>query len=217
MASKHIVQQGECLSSIAHHYGLAHWRVIYDHPENAAFKAKRPNPDLIYPGDELYIPGQESREDVLGHDKRHIFVTTRPPTFLNIRIQNLGKEPIANAPYELHLDALQLKGATDGEGWVRSRIPPWTGNGVLRIWPNALDAETTIDWTIRLGHLDPLETVSGIKGRLNNLGYYRGPMDETTDEHYDTAVREFQEDHDLVVDGIVGPKTRATLSQEHRV
>ena len=32
------------------------WRAIYDHPWNAAFRRRRRNPDLIHPGDILYIP-----------------------------------------------------------------------------------------------------------------------------------------------------------------
>src|SRR4249920_494288 len=56
MSTTHTVLQGECLSSIAHDFGFGDWHVIYDHPQNASFKTKRPNPNLIYPGDELFIP-----------------------------------------------------------------------------------------------------------------------------------------------------------------
>jgi hypothetical protein len=45
MATIHIVKKGECLSSIAYHYMLPDWHIIYDHPQNAEFKAKRPNPN----------------------------------------------------------------------------------------------------------------------------------------------------------------------------
>ena len=49
MPTTHTVAQGECLSSIAYQFKLASWQVIYDDPHNADFKAKRPNPNLIYP------------------------------------------------------------------------------------------------------------------------------------------------------------------------
>src|SRR5262249_23211668 len=35
-------------------------RHIYDHPDNAAFRLKRPDPNRIYPGDVLMIPGGDS-------------------------------------------------------------------------------------------------------------------------------------------------------------
>lgn len=53
---KHVVVKGEWLSKIAQKYGIKSWRTIYDHPANEAFRKKRPNPDLIQPGDEIFIP-----------------------------------------------------------------------------------------------------------------------------------------------------------------
>ena len=56
MGKKHVVKRGECLSRIARAYGFKSYRELYDHPDNAAFKARRPDPNLIQPGDELQIP-----------------------------------------------------------------------------------------------------------------------------------------------------------------
>lgn len=54
----HIVKQGEYLSLIAQKYGIPNWQTLYNHPNNAEFRKNRPNPNLIYPGDKLFIPGQ---------------------------------------------------------------------------------------------------------------------------------------------------------------
>ena len=45
---------------IAKDHGFADWREIYYHPDNNAFRTKRPNPDKIYPGDVLNIPARSS-------------------------------------------------------------------------------------------------------------------------------------------------------------
>lgn len=217
MSTIHIVKKGECLSSIAYHYMLPDWHIIYDHPQNAEFKAKRPNPNLIYPGDELYIPDPTGREETHPTDLRHIFELKLPPTYVNICIQNEEEEAIADAPFELKVNAFTLAGNTDGDGWIRGKIPAWAEIGDLKVWPVPGDTENFISWEVRLGHLDPLETISGIKGRLNNLGYYYGEVDELEDEEYDAAVRQFQQDNGLVIDGIVGPKTRGELKKDHRV
>jgi LysM repeat protein len=50
------VVKGDNLTFIARKFGVRSWRDIYFHPDNAAFRALRPNPDLIYPGDVLKIP-----------------------------------------------------------------------------------------------------------------------------------------------------------------
>ena len=56
MAIQYIVKSGDTLTSIAKQHGLNSWRDIYDFPANVDFRRKRPNPDLIYPGDALLIP-----------------------------------------------------------------------------------------------------------------------------------------------------------------
>lgn len=47
MSHVHVVKQGECLIRIAASYGFGDYRIIYDHPENAEFKRKRPNPNPL--------------------------------------------------------------------------------------------------------------------------------------------------------------------------
>lgn len=52
----HTVARGETLSLIARKYGILDWRALYEHPQNASFRAFRPDPDLILPGDRIVIP-----------------------------------------------------------------------------------------------------------------------------------------------------------------
>src|SRR5262245_57191408 len=56
MTFSYVVQGGDFLVKIAKKFGIPSWQEIYQHPENAAFRAKRPNPDRIFPGDVLRIP-----------------------------------------------------------------------------------------------------------------------------------------------------------------
>ena len=170
MPTIHTVEQGECLSSIAYHYKLASWQVIYDDSHNAEFREKRPNPNLIYPGDELYIPDVEPRSEDVPADSRHIFVVSFPPTYVNIRVQDLDDQPIGGAQYELKLDAVTLTGTTDDDGWIRSKIPAWAELGTLKVWPNPDDQETVIEWGAKLGHLDPLDADQRSQRAAEQLG-----------------------------------------------
>jgi hypothetical protein len=54
----YVVKSGDTLTAIAKRNGYGSWRDIYRHPDNAPFRAKRPNPDKIFPGDELVLPGR---------------------------------------------------------------------------------------------------------------------------------------------------------------
>jgi Putative peptidoglycan binding domain len=217
MAEFHIVKQGECLCSIAHHYGFTDWRVIYNDPHNAAFKAKRPNPNLIYPGDELYIPDRQPRYENGQTDNRHRFKVHPLPTYLNVCLQDPAKQPLAHVRFHLRIETLEFEGNTDGHGWVRQEIPASAELGNLTVWPSADSPDARVKWEVKLGHLDPLETTTGVKARLRNLQYYSGEVNDVEDDVYKAAVRRFQQDNGLAVDGIVGPHTRNKLKEEHRV
>jgi nucleoid-associated protein YgaU len=56
MAIDHTVVQGEYLSKIARSYGFSDYRTIWEHPKNAALKQARQNPNVLFPGDRLFIP-----------------------------------------------------------------------------------------------------------------------------------------------------------------
>ncbi|BBO88400.1 LysM peptidoglycan-binding domain-containing protein [Desulfosarcina ovata] len=59
MGTLYVVKKGDWLSKIAEKHGYESWQEIYYHEDNAAFRAKRPDPNLIYPGDELILPDLE--------------------------------------------------------------------------------------------------------------------------------------------------------------
>jgi len=59
MPRTHVVVEGESLSTIAAAEGFRDFRKLYDAPENAELRKKRPNPNLIRPGDEVVIPDRK--------------------------------------------------------------------------------------------------------------------------------------------------------------
>lgn len=58
---------------------------------------------------------------------------------------------------------------------------------------------------------DKGQEVSRIQKRLQALGYYEAPVDGIFGILTERAVKNFQRDHGLLVDGIVGPNTRGAL------
>ncbi|MDX2132069.1 MAG: peptidoglycan-binding protein [Planctomycetota bacterium] len=209
----HIVQQGECLSLLAKVYGLADWKVIYDAPENADFRAARPDPNLIYPGDEVFIPTPEAKQTTGSTEQNHRFKLTRPRTMLRIRVCGLDREPLANTPYTLTVGTAKMQGTTDAEGILEQLIDARADSGVLKV---TLGQDKFLDWPLKLGNLDPVEYLTGVQARLKNLGLDPGPIDGIMGPKTKRAVIAFQTLHPpLDVDGIPGPQTQAKLKEVH--
>ncbi|MBI3757313.1 MAG: peptidoglycan-binding protein [Deltaproteobacteria bacterium] len=217
MGKYHTVVQGEHLSSLAKKYGFSDYQTIWNDGQNAEVKKKRKNPNVLFPGDRLFIPDKHEKQEARNTEKLHRFVLQQPPLKLQLLVEDLYEKPVAGAAYELELEGESRPRTqnTGGDGKIEEAIPPTVERGVLVI----KDPETPLNeirLAVKIGHLDPVEEISGQKGRLNNLGYYAGPIAEDEDElWFRSAVEEFQCDYQLTVDGICGPQTQAKLREVH--
>lgn len=68
---------------------------------------------------------------------------------------------------------------------------------------------------IRIGYLDPINTMSGVIGRLNNLGFDAGPPNAFMGEYTRQAIREFQYVEGLPVSGEIDAATLGRLLERH--
>ncbi|MBS3919714.1 MAG: peptidoglycan-binding protein [Deltaproteobacteria bacterium] len=121
-------------------------------------------------------------------------------------------EPWADAPYVLNIDGRLTEGRTDGEGKLEVPIPPGARKGRLTMEPGT---EREKVYPLRLGHLDPITSVSGVADRLNNLGYHNGsrPTEMTPDLR--EALRAFQKANNLRESGEADQATQDKLSEIH--
>jgi len=209
----HTVKQGEHLSGIAKQYGFTDFRTIWDRSENAEIKEKRKNPNILYPGDKLFVPDKEEKEESGETEECHHFKLKGTSLKLRLVINDVGQQPLANTPCELHVGAKVYELTTDDNGQIEQTIPKDAKEGFLLFKDPQVPFEQGIP--IKIGHLDPVEEVSGQKARLNNLGYNAGPLDGADEEKLLWAIQEFQCDQRLTVDSICGPSTQAKLKEIH--
>jgi len=165
MPVNHTVKAGDCMSSIADRYGRF-WKDLWEHPENAALKKLRSDPNVLNPGDSVVIPDQQVHEESCATEARHRFRRKGVPAKLKIRILRDDK-PRKNLPYVLEIDSVMTKGSTDGDGFVTGDIPPGAKTGRLTVGKGD-DAEV---FDLLLGTVDPLKTDEGLIDRLDCLGY----------------------------------------------
>lgn len=203
----HVVSQGECLASIAAAYGLS-WKTVWNHAQNRQLKAARRDPNVLLPGDRVYIPEKQAREQPAATDRRHRFVRKGVPSVLRLRIMD-GQEPRAHEDYVLDIDGKLYKGKTDADGRIEHPIPPGAIRGTLIL---GKDGER---YPLDLGHIDPIEETTGVKARLNNLGYACGAVDDQWDEQARAALRRFQKDNNLAETGECDQATRDKLKEAY--
>src|SRR5215471_3729102 len=94
MASSHTVAQGEHLSGIAEKYGFRNYEVIWNHGNNADLKKKRINPNVLYPGDVLYIPDKVQKSQAVPTTAVHVFKVTVPTLKLSVIVRDRAGKPL---------------------------------------------------------------------------------------------------------------------------
>jgi N-acetylmuramoyl-L-alanine amidase len=214
MEDFHTVEQGEHLSKIAKDNGFTDFRTIWDHPQNAELKKLRQNPNVLAPGDEIFIPDKGEKSESGATEKRHTFLLNKQPLKLRLVLEDIYEKPISGAQCALLVGDQTFQLTTDSKGKLEQEIPLDATEGVLTIRGDQTPFSNEV-FPIKIGHLDPVDQVSGQVARLNNLGYFAGSLDGSDTDAFKSAVEEFQCDHSLKVDGDCGTKTQAKLKEVH--
>ncbi|MFT3765689.1 MAG: peptidoglycan-binding domain-containing protein [Minicystis sp.] len=131
--------------------------------------------------------------------------------------------PLANARFRVEGSALPTDGTTDGDGKVELTVAAHVTELELSF------PELDRSFTVRVGHMDPVDEMSGVRSRLMHLGYllphpseilavprelYQGLEDDAT-ARLERALRAFQQDKGLAPTGALDDATRAALTDAH--
>ncbi len=189
MLKDHKVRQGECISSIAFVYGFFP-DTIWNDPANAELKQKRKDPNVLFPGDTVYIPTRRLKEEPGGTGQKHRFRRKGVPAKFRLRLL-LNDEPRMSEPYILDIDGILFSGTTDVNGWIESPILPNAKKGKLLL-DNGRE-----EYPLELGNLDPVGEITGVQVRLYHLGFYIGDIDGVMNPETADALRAFQKKQGL--------------------
>jgi hypothetical protein len=206
MPKNHTVAQGDCISSIAEKNGLF-WETVWNHPENSELKEKRKDPNILLPGDVVFVPDKQMKEESGATEQCHKFRKKGVPAKIRLQILDDDDEPRADEPYILEIDGKAISGQTDSEGVIEQFIPPNARKGKLLV------GEEQEEYLLDLGHIDPIDTVAGVQVRLQNLGYDCGGADGKLGSKTRAAILEFQQKHELEEIEETGEIDQATLDK----
>ncbi len=82
---EHKVKKGDCLLSIAAQYGIS-WEKIWNHPKNTKLRQQRQDPNILYPGDIVFVPDKEIKELEAATEQKYQFRKKEATAKLRIRI-----------------------------------------------------------------------------------------------------------------------------------
>jgi hypothetical protein len=199
----HVVNPGEHLSRIAEAYGFDDYTDVWNHRKNADLQQQRPDPHVLQPGDQVYIPEAKDQPAAKPTGVQHPFSVKRSPLKVRLRFLDLATKPIAAAQFTLAGTSL----STDGGGRVEATIDKAAVSVPLE------GTNTHVDLTA--GGLNPSDdsTEQGWKARLFNLGFLWDPTVDDADDEMTFAVRDFQAQYALPTTGQLDDATTAQLLQ----
>jgi hypothetical protein len=210
---EYVVKPGDCLSSIAFAHGM-NWRTLWQLPANAGLRAKRKDPNVLRPGDRVHIPVRQTKHADAATDKKHTFTYKGIPEKLRLVLRDVDGNARPRLRYRLNIDRRPYpEGQSNDHGVIEISIPPSAKQGELVIVDPGGEGEES--YSLKLGSLDPITTVSGVQGRLRDQGYDCGPVDGIMGPKTRAAIKSFQNDEDLPATGHLDDDTRDRLKLVH--
>lgn len=213
-AGTYVVQQGDTLVRIAKANGLNDADDIYLHPDNAAFREMRPNPDVIFPGDEFTLPAPNNNPFDAAMDVEHEFVLSRPSEVVRFKLLDPDGKPYTGKRVVLQVGGQQIEQYLQDDGQVEIEMTGLSEtSGALALYLSDAPGAEPIKYDIALAHIDPVDTLSGVQARCNSLGFDCGVVDGVMGQKTREGVSAFQQHYGLTVDGDPGPETEQKLQE----
>jgi hypothetical protein len=187
----YVIRQGDFVALLAYEKGFDA-DTVWNDPANDDLRNSRQNPNVLAPTDILYIPPAKAPTAFpLTTGTTNTFVSSTPTVPVEIRFMDSALASQAFTCPEIP----ELTGkSTDSDGTAKFDVPVNIGAFTV------LFTSSGTSLAFRLGHLDPVDSLSGIFQRLQNLGYIPREVDiESADFSSDLeplrlALRRFRDD-----------------------
>ena len=214
MAQQHTVTQGETLLRIARQYGFRTSKSLYQHPINAEFRTLRPDPNLIFPGDIIKIPQKTEKFMPLKTGSKNTFVVRDEKEYFRLKVAYDDGDDITGKRVVLNIGNQTIDTVLPSDGLVEVELNENdTLTAQVDLYLKEDQSSPSESFTAQVGHLDPIDTLSGVQARCNLLGFDCGKVDGINGTKTKAGVKGFQFVHGLEVDAIAGGKTKAKLKQ----
>ncbi len=212
----YVVKRGDYLQLLADQFAFDA-NTIWNDPKNSSLRDQRNDPDVLCSGDVLYIPEPEPPPaTTLTVGSTNNFVSPAQLVTVNVRFTSClcfacDGQPLKGEPYEVEGASVD-PGALDDDGYFSATLPTTVQEFVVK-FPNRCEM-----YTIKVGYLDPPDTLTGAWQRLAMLGFADSPTIEPVDGYDDgmtpqvqDALSDFQWNHSLPLTAKLDDATVAKL------
>lgn len=208
LTRRHVIRDGQGISWLALQYGFAP-ATIWNASENASLRELRSDGDLLLPGDIVHIPEPRPKAVPCAVNRVHRFRRVGVPALVEIQLYR-DQAPRSDEPFELWVDGVLLsRGRTDEDGVVKEWVPPSAQRGLLVV------GDERQEMPLAFGRLRPETELIGIQQRLQQLGFYRGPIDGAPSRLLTSAIRSFQRRFQFRPTGTLDEATRERIVEAH--
>jgi hypothetical protein len=182
----YVIRQGDYLLSLAHKFGFDA-DTVWNHPANAELKKLRSDHNILWSTDVLYIPDQDGEPNwmELTPGTTNKFVSDA----LSVTITGtFADENLASQAFTIQELPDLNRPPTDANGKLTFDAP------VTLKTATVVFADAGQTFVLKIGHLDPIGTLSGVIQRLQNLGYidFDADLDENHLDFVRMALRAFK-------------------------
>ena len=210
MGKSRKARQGDCVVSLALKEGLCP-EAVWQHPDNEHLRCgEHARPEIIASGQIVHLREADRIEYNCEVDAVHSFRCKDVPVRLRVCLMLEG-EPREEVEYLFEVSGDIRVGRTDANGIMDEIIPFDATEAVVRLMG---EAEGEV-YVFKIGHLDPITELTGVQARLHNLGYRPGPIDGIMGPRTERAIKIFQRDCDLEINGCPDDATRDALVERH--
>jgi Putative peptidoglycan binding domain len=203
----YVVRQGDYLSKLAHRFAFDA-DAVWNHSSNESLRSIRDNPEVLAPGDVLFIPDRaQEKKCVITNGTTNRYAAKVPTTAVILKLRDPAGNAIAGKAYRVTGVGTPITGSSDDRGVVSFRVP-------LHVWEVVVVLEDGGSVRVLVGHMDPPQTASGALKRLRHLGY-RAPASFEPEDALRLMVTRFQREQKLTVSGNIDEQTASALVRVH--